>query len=228
MADVAGWFGDSLHGEVRVQQVTRSGHRRAFTIVKTDGRPHLMADRFLRQCGGGTDRTYAYLLVDHLRWLDVSGLSTESVTLDALRRYMGALGAEVSGVHGVAWRGDRSPYGPASLKATAACLKSFYLFQGTQGQNQALAKQLDQTRLPTQADRRRKFLGHLAHELPANPLTPSGAYRRHPRLPPEGARAVLVDAAKSARDQHDRDVAGGCGTSGGRLVRITSGRPPSS
>jgi hypothetical protein len=25
-----------------------------------------MADRFLRRCQGGTDRTYAYLLVDHL------------------------------------------------------------------------------------------------------------------------------------------------------------------
>jgi hypothetical protein len=31
-----------------------------------------MAAWFLRRCEDGTDRTYAYLLVDHLRWLERS------------------------------------------------------------------------------------------------------------------------------------------------------------
>ncbi len=202
------WGGDSLNwfvatglGDVRVQRVTRKGRRTAYTIVGTDGRLDVMADRFLRQCSGGTDRTYAYLLVDHLRWLDVSGLSTGSVCLADLRRYMGSVGAEVSGVHGVVWRPDRKPYGPASLKTAAACLKSFYVFQATQGVNQSLADELDRTRLPTTADRRRMFLGHVSKELQANPLAPSRPYRRHPKLPPEGARAALLEVLTSARDR---------------------------
>ena len=45
--------------------------RRSRTIVWPEGRVHEDADRFLRgHDGPGTRRTYAYFLVDHLRWLE--------------------------------------------------------------------------------------------------------------------------------------------------------------
>jgi integrase len=67
--------------------------------------------------------------------------------------------------------------------------------------NRELGDQLARTRLPTQADRRRQFLGHLSRELPANPLAPAAARRRHPKMLPEGARDKLVAVASTARDR---------------------------
>ena len=49
-------------------------------IVWPDGTAHEEADGFLQLSDGtGTQRTYAYHLVDHLRWRKREGLSTESV-----------------------------------------------------------------------------------------------------------------------------------------------------
>ncbi len=58
-------------GDLRVQQIDRRDGRRSRTIVWPEGRVHEEADRFLRgHDGPGTRRTYAYFLVDHLRWLE--------------------------------------------------------------------------------------------------------------------------------------------------------------
>ena len=44
-----------------------------------DGREHSEADRFLREHdGAGAQRTYAYLLVDHLRWIDRECLALDT------------------------------------------------------------------------------------------------------------------------------------------------------
>lgn len=189
-------------GDLRVQEVVSGTGRVSYTILHDDGQVHRLADRFLRTCNGGTDRTYGYLLVDHLRWLEFEALTCEKVALRDLHRYMASIGAEYAGPIGRPWRPDRKPYGQRSLELTAACLKRFYLFQGSLGVHQELAKELDQTRLPTQADRRRMFLGHVARELPANPLTPDKVVRRkHPKLPAEGARAALLDHLPRARDR---------------------------
>ena len=57
---------------------------------------HEEADRFLRvHDGSGTQKTYAYYLVDHLRWLDRECLPLEGVRLRDLERYMGIVGADV-------------------------------------------------------------------------------------------------------------------------------------
>src|SRR5262249_19517915 len=56
-------------------------------------------------------------------------------------------------------------------------------------------------RLPSLADRRRMFLGHAVTQLPANPLTPAKIRRRHPKMPPEGARARLVETLQEPRDR---------------------------
>jgi integrase len=189
-------------GDIRVQEVVRGDGRRAYTLLLPGGEVHWMADGFLRTREGGTDRTYAYLLVDHLRWLEFEGLSPETVTLRDLQRYMAAVGAEYAGPFGRPWREGKRAYGQSSLKTTAACLKGFYLYQGSRGIHQELAEAFKRDRLPTKADRRRAFLGHTLMTMPANPLTPATTVRRrHPKMPPEGARQRLVATRSAARDR---------------------------
>lgn len=189
-------------GDLRVQALERSGRCRSFTIVWPEGAVHEAADAFLRTYdGSGTQRTYAFLLVDHLRWLEREALALDRVRLGDLRRYMGLAGAEVAGPHGEPWRAGQRPYGRSALQAAAACLKGFYVHQASLGVNRELGDQLARTRLPTRADRRRQFLGHVSRQLPANPLAPRPARRRHPKMLPEGARDKLLAVALTARDR---------------------------
>ena len=119
-----------------------------------------------------------------------------------LSRYLAAVGAEYAGPYGRPWRAGKEPYSQSSLDSAAACLKRFYQFQGTQGANQELAGELDRKRLPSRADRRRMFLGHVARELPANPLRPAPAVRRrHPKMLADGAREALTGDLRSPRDK---------------------------
>jgi integrase len=189
-------------GELRVQRIDRSGGRRSWTIVWPEGREHCEADRFLRtHDGSGTQRTYAYLLVDHLRWLERECLSLDRVGLRDLQRYMGLLGAEVRMPLGQPWREGKRPYGPAALSITASCLKGFYLHRAALGVNAELGKALDRARLPSRADRRRRFFGHTTTTLPANPLAPHGPRRRHPKMLADGAKDRLLETVRSARDR---------------------------
>ena len=188
-------------GDLRVQRIDRAGGRRAWTIAWPDGREHREADRFLREHdGSGTQRTYAYLLVDHLRWLERECLALDMVVLRDLERYMGIVGAEVAMPLGEPWRVGKRPYGHATLTTAAACVKGFYLHQAALGVNPELGAGLDKRRLPTRADRRRSFLGHVATSLPANPLAPTGPRRRHPKMLPDGALDALLPVMNSARD----------------------------
>ncbi|MFZ3492814.1 tyrosine-type recombinase/integrase [Streptomyces sp. 5.8] len=172
-----------------------------FTIVWPDGGVHGQADRFLRLREPGTDRTYAYLLVDHLRWLERECLPVGSVTLVDLQRYMGAVGAKTSGPYGLPWREAKRPYAQSTLSLAASCLKAFYLHQAALGVNEELGRQLDRTRLPSRADRNRALLGHVKTSMPSNPLSPSRVRRRHPKMVPEGARDMLLVSVSSARDR---------------------------
>lgn len=189
-------------GDLRVQEVVRGDGRRAYTILQSGGEVHRLADGFLRARAGGTDRTYAHLLVDHLRWLEFEGLVPETATLRDLNRYMAAVGAEYAGPFGRPWREGKRPYGQSTLETAAACLKGFYLYQGSCGVNQDLADEFKHDRLPTKADRRRAFLGHTLTKMPTNPLTPTKTVRRrHPKMPPDGARHRLIEARPAARDR---------------------------
>jgi len=108
-------------GDLRVQELRRKDGRRSWTIVWPEGAVHEEADRFLRRHeGSGTQRTYAYLLVDHLRWLDRECLPLATVTLRDLEHYMGLVGAEVRMPLGEPWRIGKRPYGTAALSTTAA------------------------------------------------------------------------------------------------------------
>lgn len=189
-------------GDLRVQQIERKGGRRSWTIVWPEGTVHAEADRFLRlHEGSGTQRTYAYLLVDHLRWLERECLGLDTAALRDLERYMGIVGAEVWMPLGEPWRVGKRPYGRCALSAAASCVKGFYLHQASLGVNVELGERLDGTRLPSRVDRRRSFLGHVRTAMPANPLAPKGPHRRHPKMLPDGARERLLETVNSARDR---------------------------
>jgi integrase len=189
-------------GDLRVQQIERKDGRRSWTIAWPEGTVHEEADRFLRQHdGSGTQRTYAYYLVDHLRWLERECLAFGKVRLRDLERYMGIVGAEVRMPLGEPWRVGKRPYGRSALSMAAACLKGFYLHQSALGVNGELGKKLDTARLPSRVDRRRSFLGHVKSPLPTNPLAPSGPRRRHPKMLPDGAREKLLSVVSAARDR---------------------------
>jgi integrase len=64
-----------------------------------------------------------------------------------------------------------------------------------------VAEEFRVSRLPSRADRRRMLLGHVVTEMPANPLAPKKPHRRHPKMPPEGARERLAESLLSARDR---------------------------
>lgn len=189
-------------GDLRVQQIDSTDGRRAWTVVWPEGGLHPEADWFLREHdGSGTQRTYAYYLVDHLRWLERECLRLDAVGLRDLERYMGLLGAQVAGPWGEPWRVGKRPYGASALSTTAACLKGFYRHQASLGVNVELGRALDRSRLPSRADRRRSFLGHVTTAMPANPLAPTGPRRRHPKMLPDGARERLLAVVGSARDR---------------------------
>ncbi|MGH8921202.1 MAG: hypothetical protein ACRD0H_23195 [Actinomycetes bacterium] len=191
-----------LVGGLRVQEISRGGGWRSWTVLWPEGAVYVPADRFLRlHEGSGTQRTYAYLLVDHLRWLERECLAVDVVTLRDLERYMGIVGAEVRMPLGEPWRVGKRPYGKAALSSAAACLKGFYLHQAACGVNEALGRQLDRTRLPTRADRNRALLGHAAARMPSNSLAPRRVLRRHPKMLPENARERLSEVVTSARDR---------------------------
>ncbi|MFI1992998.1 tyrosine-type recombinase/integrase [Actinoplanes sp. NPDC020271] len=189
-------------GDLRVQQIDRKDGRRSWTIVWPEGTVHKEADRFLREHeGSGTQRTYAYLLVDHLRWLERECLGFGAVALRDLERYMGLVGAEVRLPLGQPWRLGKRPYGKAALSTAAACLKGFYLLLASLGINAELGSALNISRLPTRADRDRALLGHVTGALPANPLAPTRVRRRHPKMLPEGAKERLLAEVHAARDR---------------------------
>jgi hypothetical protein len=88
-------------GDLRVQRLDRRNGLRSWTIVWPEGAVHEEADRFLRvHDGSGTQKTYAYYLVDHLRWLDRECLSFGDVRLRDLERYMGVVAEMMDGLTG--------------------------------------------------------------------------------------------------------------------------------
>ncbi|MCX4900867.1 MULTISPECIES: tyrosine-type recombinase/integrase [unclassified Streptomyces] len=190
--------------DFRVQRLLRAGGRCSYTIVRPDGAVDAEADSYLRTHeGSGSQKTYAYFLVDHLRWRSSERLTTATAEMTDLLRYMGAVGAMTAMPWGQPWRvPPQRPYGQSALQIAAACLKGFYLHSCSEKKvNEELRAELGVQRLPTQMDRSRAMLGHMVTSMPANPLAPRGTgRRRHPKMPPDGARAALLDAVRTARD----------------------------
>lgn len=160
---------------------------------------HERSDRWLRGFQAGTQRTYAFHVLDHLRWLVHVGRTESSVTLGDLKRYMGACGAEFAGPLGEPWLDE--PLEANTLATRAAAIKSYYLHVcTTENINPDVHRALATTRLPDKAARNQSLLGHAKRLLPANPLAPT-VPRRHPKLLPDGAVTALLEHATTARDR---------------------------
>ncbi|MFD5725743.1 hypothetical protein ACFWMT_06490 [Streptomyces sp. NPDC058368] len=139
-------------GQLRVEKVRHRDGRCSYTVFDSASGLHSGADWYLsKYAGTGSDRTYAYLLVDHLRWHE--GLTPESVVFRDLKRYMGAVGAKIPMPYGAPWRVGKRPYQNDALRGAATCLKGFYLWQAELGINTALVQELNLKRMPTQQDK---------------------------------------------------------------------------
>jgi hypothetical protein len=107
------WFlASSTPGWTSGDRIDRDGGRWSWTIVWSDGTEYSEGDRFLRaHDGSGTQRAYAYVLVDHLRWLERECLSLDRVGLRDLQRYTSLLAAEVRMPLGQRWREENARTG---------------------------------------------------------------------------------------------------------------------
>src|SRR5690606_22501333 len=112
--------------EYFVQAANHKDHSQSFSIFDAGtAKIHARSDRWLRTFSEGTQRTYAYHLVDHLRWLKAVNASEETVSLEDLRRYMALCGAEQAGPLGSPWLDG--PLSASALQIRAAVLKGYYL-----------------------------------------------------------------------------------------------------
>src|SRR6476646_2236614 len=97
------WWGrwamqPDLLNVLRVQVANHHDGQRSYVVLDVStGVVHRRAERFLARFGEGTQRTYAYHLVDHLRWLAVHRHREDTVAIGDLRRYMALCGAEFAG-----------------------------------------------------------------------------------------------------------------------------------
>jgi integrase len=169
-------------------------------IDVASGSVHNRADKFLSSFREGTQRTYAYHLVDHLRWLAVNGYREDSITIQDLMRYMALCGSEHYGPLGTAWR--VSPLGESAQAVRARCLKGYYLDLTTrENVNTDLRTALSTRRLANGSNRDWSMLGHLTLSMTANPLSSGAPPRKHPRTLPDGTREAMLNAVRTARDR---------------------------
>lgn len=187
--------------DLRVQLVNHRDGRRSYLVLDfVSGSVQSRADKFLSLFGEGTQRTYAYHLVDHLRWLAANGYREDSITIQDLLRYLALCGAHHYGPLGTPWR--TTPLGESARAVRATCLKSYYLDLTTrENLNAELRAALSMTRLPNSRDRDRSILGHLVTSLSANPLSHGPTPRKFPRTLPDGTREGMLDAVRTARDR---------------------------
>ena len=193
--------------DLRVQEARHADGRRSYLVRDlVDRSIHERADRFLAPFDEGTQRTYAYHLVDHLRWLAGTGLTEDTIQFADLRRYMALRGADHNGPMGVPLH--KRPLGKSALAVAAACLKGYYLDLTTrENVNGTLRAQLTEKRLATGRDREHSALGHLMSSVARNPLAGGTPPTRHPRLLPDGARDVDDRRRPHRARSNDRDVA---------------------
>jgi integrase len=187
--------------DLHVQLVNHRDGRRSYVVLDFGmGSVHRRADKFLSSFGEGTQRTYAYHLVDHLRWLAANDYHEDSITIQYLLRYLALCGAHHYGPLGRPWRA--SPLGESARAVRATCLKSYYLdLTMRENVNADLRAALSRRRLPNSTARDRSILGHLATSSSANPLTHGAVPRKLPRTLPDGTREAMLDAVRTARDR---------------------------
>jgi integrase len=193
--------GPKATDDIRVQLVNhRDGQRSYLVLDVASGSVHNRADKFLSSFCEGTQRTYAYHLVDHLRWLAVNGYRENSITIQDLLRYLALCGSQHYGPLGIPWRA--SPLGESAQAVRATCLKGYYLDLTTrENVNDKLRAALSTRRLPNDRARDWSMLGHLATSIASNPLSHGVPPRKHPRMLPDGTCAAMLGAVRTARDR---------------------------
>lgn len=186
---------------LRVQKLKYDDGRCSWVVLDLEaGSVHLRAERFLAPLAAGTQRTYAYHLVDHLRWLARVGLVEDRIGLADLRRYMALCGVQHAGPLGVPWR-DK-PLSDSALAVRAACVRGYYLdLTLSEGINPELREALSQQQPMPRSVRNRSLLGHLGITSAVNPIGPGTVARRHPRMLPDGARAAMLASVRTTRDR---------------------------
>lgn len=124
------WWGrwslsPNLLHDLRVQVANHPGGQRSYVVLDVStGVVHRRAERFLAGFGEGTQRTYAYHLVDHLRWLAVCRYREDTVGIGDLRRYMALCVTDFAGPLGTPWRA--TPLSQNAQQVRAACVKGYY------------------------------------------------------------------------------------------------------
>src|SRR5260370_19251821 len=148
--------------DIRVQLVNHRNRQRSYLVLDVvSGSVHNRADKFLSSFCEGTQRTYAYHLVDHLRWLAVNGYCEDSITIQDLMRYLALCGAQHYGPLGTPWRA--SPLGERAQAVRATCLKGYYLdLTARENINAKLRAALSTRRLPHDIARDTSMLPHFA------------------------------------------------------------------
>lgn len=176
-------------GAFRVRKVVHPEGRVSHWIVTSQGEIHRVALEVLTGYSESSQQTYAYGLADHLNWLSVNDLTTGTVGIDDLRRYMNGLTGHGSGVFGLTWR-ERGPLGASAAANVASVVKAFYL--RSPDTSPAVVDWFSQ-----EASLRRRS-GLI---VTANPLAPRKGAGRPRYLPDEFVRALLEPGVlRSARD----------------------------
>jgi len=84
--------------DIRVQLVNHRGGQCSYLVLDVaTGSVHNHADKFLSSFCEGTQRTYAYHLVDHLRWLAVNGYHEDSIRIQDVMRYLALCAPSTTG-----------------------------------------------------------------------------------------------------------------------------------
>lgn len=109
----------------KVRRVVHPGGRVSHWVFDAAGVIHRPALEVLKRFSESTQETYAYCLVDHLRWLATNQLRPSTISVDDLYRYMNGLTGNNSGVYGIAWR-DK-PMSDSAAANVATIVKAYYL-----------------------------------------------------------------------------------------------------
>lgn len=163
----------------KVRKIVHRGGRVSHWVFTASGEIHRPSLDVLKRYTESSQATYAYALVDHLKWLDVNQLEESAVTLDDLLKYMKALTGSSPGIYGIVWR-DRPPLSLSAAGNVASVVKAYYLSRPDS--NPALLKSLSDESQPIRSHGR---------WVCSNPLAPNRGAGRPRFLPDEVVEALF-------------------------------------
>jgi integrase len=181
-----------------VRKVCHRNGALSYWIFTPDAELHRPSLNVLKRYGTSSQQTYAYSLVDHLNWAYANGKTSETLTLEDLRRYMHGVTSQAGGVgvYGIAWRDpNQKPLGTSAAGNVATIVKAYYVcLSASEKVNPNLVAALmsgGAVGRPTKSRR----------AVEANPLAPKRSARRPRFLPDEVVEALFQkDILSTSRD----------------------------